>query len=398
MKRRARYSASPRWASIELVAERRVARLGELVELARGAPSRSLGVEGHRLSRPVRRLHQPERGSSRLARTARARRRRRRGSARRARRASGVGDRRRRTCPAPSTSRPSAPNEVAQLDRCRPGPWCRRARSTARRSRCRRSSTSSKVKPSRLASPAAVTRASRRNSGVAGTASRTSSRWAVGHRPPSCRSSVRLSSTTTATRRRRLRVGPDWGTVVQQSAAMNVVVCVKQIPDPATPGPAGPEHQHARPRGQAHPRRLRRLRRRDGAAAGRQGRRRRGHPRVDGAEQRGERACAPRLAMGAAKAILVSDDSPEGLRRAGDGQGPGRRHQAGRTPTWCSPPPSRPTATRAPRRCRSPSCSACRRSPSPSTSRSTDGTVQGRAPDRGRLRRGRVPAAAPSSP
>ena len=47
---------------------------------------------------------------------------------------------------------------------------------------------------------------------------------------------------------------------------MNIVVSVKQIPDPAVPGElnAGP---HAQARGQAHPRRVRQLRRRDGAAA-----------------------------------------------------------------------------------------------------------------------------------
>ena len=54
---------------------------------------------------------------------------------------------------------------------------------------------------------------------------------------------------------------------VGNNVRMHVVVCVKQIPDPATPGALDPAHQHAEARGQAHPRRVRQLRRRDGAPA-----------------------------------------------------------------------------------------------------------------------------------
>ena len=55
----------------------------------------------------------------------------------------------------------------------------------------------------------------------------------------------------------------------QRWSAMNVVVCVKQIPDPAAPASARRRHQHPRPVRQAHPRRLGQLRRRDGPPAGR---------------------------------------------------------------------------------------------------------------------------------
>ena len=65
------------------------------------------------------------------------------------------------------------------------------------------------------------------------------------------------------------------------------------------------------------------------------------------------------LAMGAAKAILDHRRRPRGRRRPRHRQGARRRHQAGRAPTWCSPPPSRPTATPAPSPSRSPRCSAC---------------------------------------
>ena len=84
-----------------------------------------------------------------------------------------------------------------------------------------------------------------------------------------------------------------------QNPAMNVVVCVKQIPDPADPGKLDPEHQDPHARGQAHPRRVRLVRRRDGAAARRHRGRRRGHPRLDGPQQRGQRpAHRPRHGCG----------------------------------------------------------------------------------------------------
>ena len=111
---------------------------------------------------------------------------------------------------------------------------------------------------------------------------------------------------------------------------MNVVVCVKQIPDPAVPGELE-RRPHARARGQADPRRVRQLRRRDGAAARRHGRRRRGHARLDGAEQRGvgpaHRARDgrgqgdPRLrrrARRASDALVDREGARQGVERAGD--------------------------------------------------------------------------------
>ena len=111
--------------------------------------------------------------------------------------------------------------------------------------------------------------------------------------------------------------------------AMNVVVCVKQIPDPADPGALDPETKTLDAERQAHPRRVRQLRRRDGPPAGRHGRRRRGHPRLDGAQQRGERP-AHRAGHGRGQGRPGQRPGPGRHRRAGHGQGAGRRHQAGR--------------------------------------------------------------------
>ena len=116
--------------------------------------------------------------------------------------------------------------------------------------------------------------------------------------------------------------------------AMNVVVCVKQIPDPAMPGELDPLDQHPQARRQADPRRVRQLRRRDGAAARRHGRRRRGHPRLDGAERRGLRA-AHRAGDGRGQGVLVSDPSAAGLRCADDGQGAGRGDRARSAASTC---------------------------------------------------------------
>src|SRR3954452_13571004 len=101
----------------------------------------------------------------------------------------------------------------------------------------RRSSTSSKVKPILLATAAAVSRARRRKPGSAGISSRTSSSPCLVPFP-SCsdRSFVRPGGLTLLTGRVGAPSAPQ-----QQSPAMNVVVCVKQIPDPAAPGKLDPE-------------------------------------------------------------------------------------------------------------------------------------------------------------
>ena len=156
---------------------------------------------------------------------------------------------------------------------------------------------------------------------------------------------------------------------------MNVVVCVKQIPDPAEPGQARTRDNTLKRERQAHPRRVRQLRRRDGPPAGRQGRRRRGHPRVDGPQQR-DRRPAHRPRHGRRQGHPRQRRRP---RRAPAPSTPPRcwpPPSSGPSPTWCSPPPSRPTATPAPCPSRSPRSSACRRSPSPSTIEIDGGTVK----------------------
>ena len=178
---------------------------------------------------------------------------------------------------------------------------------------------------------------------------------------------------------------------------MNVVVCVKQIPDPAEPGRAGSRDQHAQARRQAHPRRVRLLRRRDGPPAGRQRRRRRGHPRLHGPQQRDQRP-AHRPRHGRRQGHPRQRRGPRRLRRA---RAPPRcwpRPSSGsRARTSSSPPPSRATATRARCPSRSPSCSAC---PSVTFAKEIARRRrhrQGPAPDRGRLRRGRAARSRPWS-
>ncbi len=92
---------------------------------------------------------------------------------------------------------------------------------------------------------------------------------------------------------------------------MNVVVCVKQIPDPAAPRALDPD-QDPRPHGQADPRRVRQPTASRWRCSSSTGRRRRGHPGLDGPERSDVAACATALAMGAAKAVLVSDDALRG--------------------------------------------------------------------------------------
>ena len=107
----------------------------------------------------------------------------------------------------------------------------------------------------------------------------------------------------------------------QESRPMNIAVCVKQIPDPAVPGQAR-RRPHPRPFRQAHPRRLRRLRRRDGVAARREGRRRRGRAHLHGAQRRGV-GPAHRARDGRGARRARQRRRARGLRRAVDGQGAG---------------------------------------------------------------------------
>ena len=101
--------------------------------------------------------------------------------------------------------------------------------------------------------------------------------------------------------------------------------------DPRSGGPAvaGSHHPHPRPVGQAHPRRLRLLRRRDGPPAGRERRGQRGDPGLDGA-RRGDLGPAHRPGHGGGQGHPGQRRRPGRLRRPGHGQGAGRRHPAGR--------------------------------------------------------------------
>ena len=101
---------------------------------------------------------------------------------------------------------------------------------------------------------------------------------------------------------------------------MNIAVCVKQIPDPAMPGELDPETKTLKREGKLILDESDSLRRRDGAPARRQGRRGRGHARLDGAERRGVGAAhRPRDGRGQGDPRLRP--GPPGLRRADDGQG-----------------------------------------------------------------------------
>jgi len=164
----------------------------------------------------------------------------------------------------------------------------------------------------------------------------------------------------------RLALGWSEGRASETIAPMNVAVCVKQIPDPAMPGQLDANNFLKREG---------KLILDDSDAYG-----------VEMALQLVDKAgggevtlisMAPNsevsglrtaLAMGAHKAILISDDTLKGtdaLERPRSWPLP----SGGSALTWSSPPPSRPTATPALRRCRWPSCSGCPRSPSPSMSR-----------------------------
>ena len=168
--------------------------------------------------------------------------------------------------------------------------------------------------------------------------------------------------------------------------------------DPRPRGPAGARagHQHARPVRQAHPGRLGRLRRRDGAPARRRGGRRRGDAGVDGAERRDRRAAHrardgrregdphldPELkgtdALGTAKvlaaAIKTHDLRPRARRDRVHGRLHGHDARAARRAARAAVGHVREVRRR----------------------RRHDGPR--RAPDRGRLRRGRPARCPPSSP
>ena len=173
--------------------------------------------------------------------------------------------------------------------------------------------------------------------------------------------------------------------------AMNVVVCVKQIPDPAAPQALDPPDPHPGQGGQADHGRLRCLRRRDGPAARRSGRRRGGHPGLDGT-RRGDLGPAHRPRHGRGQGHPRERRRPQGIRCPVDGQGPRQGHRAG---------PARPghRRHRVDRRLHRDDAGAGGRAPRlPVGDLRQEGLGRRRprarrAPDRGRLRRGRLPAA-----
>ena len=150
--------------------------------------------------------------------------------------------------------------------------------------------------------------------------------------------------------------------------AMNVVVCVKQIPDPAEPGKLEADNTLDRSgklildESDSYGVEMA-LQLVDAAGGGEV-------TLVSMAPNNETSGLRTALAMGAAKAILVSDDALSGAGALDTAKVLAARPSSGPSPTWCSPPPSRPTATPAPSRSRSPPSWACRRSPSPSRSRS----------------------------
>ena len=205
---------------------------------------------------------------------------------------------------------------------------------------------------------------------MAGTASRTSSSLATvtAYLPVGPGPEAASARPTGRARRARPALGPDAATATwcdgaepgasEDNRGMNVAVCVKQIPDPASPRKLDPNTHTLVRDGK--------LILDDSDAYGvemalqlvGQGRWGRGHARVHGPEQRDQRP-AHGPGHGCPQGHPRQRRRAEGLRRPGHGQGPGRRHQAGRARPGASPPPSPPTATPAPCRSRSPSCSGC---------------------------------------
>ena len=173
---------------------------------------------------------------------------------------------------------------------------------------------------------------------------------------------------------------------------MNVVVCVKQIPDPAVPGALDADHTLNREgklildESDSYGVEMA-LQLVDKAGGGEV-------TLVSMAPNNEVSGLRTALAMGAAKAILVSDDRARRLRRA---RRPPRcspsASSAPATSTSCSPRPSRPTATPA----RSPAQVAELLGwPSLTFAKHVeigDGKVDDPAPDRGRLRHRRGVAA-----
>jgi electron transfer flavoprotein beta subunit len=152
---------------------------------------------------------------------------------------------------------------------------------------------------------------------------------------------------------------PSWtvGGRTAELRPMNVVVCVKQIPDPAEPGQLDPATKTLKRDGKLI------LDESDSygvemalqlvAAAGG------GEVSLVSMAPNGEvSGLRTALAMGAASAVLVSDPALQGTDAPGTARSLLR--SGARTPIWCSPPPSRATATRHGAR-RSPRSSACRR-------------------------------------
>ena len=172
--------------------------------------------------------------------------------------------------------------------------------------------------------------------------------------------------------------------------AMHVVVCVKQIPDPAEPGKLEGDNTLDRSgklildESDSYGVEMA-LQLVDKAGGGEV-------TLVSMAPNNETGGLRTALAMGAAKAILISRRGPLGRRRPRHRQGAGRRHQAGR---------ARPGARRhgVERRLHGHRPGADRRPARPPVDHLRQGDPprgrdrEGPAPDRGRLRRGHLPAA-----
>ena len=136
---------------------------------------------------------------------------------------------------------------------------------------------------------------------------------------------------------------------------MNVVVCVKQIPDPAAPPALDPGTKNLVREGKlilddSDSYGVEMALQLADAAGG-------GDVTLVSMAPNGETSgLRTALAMGAAKAILISDEALAGSDALGPRYWP--PPSAGPSPTSSWPPPSRPTATPGPPPSRSPSCSA----------------------------------------
>ena len=139
--------------------------------------------------------------------------------------------------------------------------------------------------------------------------------------------------------------------IVRRCPPMHVVVCVKQIPDPAEPGKLEGDNTLDRSgklildESDSYGVEMA-LQLVDKAGGGEV-------TLVSMAPNSETSGLRTALAMGAAKAILISDDALSGAGALDTAKVLAAAIKRP-SPTWCSPPPSRATATRAPSRSRSP--------------------------------------------